>query len=86
MLHGKLLARFHRARLWLRLFALLPKDKHRANLQLLRDHGLERQHSFWICLLVGFHRHGFDLSAGAVADVECGCDLALFSGRHFVLL
>ncbi len=66
--------------------ALFPKHEIWGDLELLRDFRLEREHCFLICGLVGFHRHSFDLSAGAIADIECGCDLAFFSGRHFFLL
>src|SRR6266478_3858383 len=30
--------------------------------------------------------YGFDLSAGTIADIECGCDFAFISRRHFFLL
>ena len=82
----KIFAHFYVNRLCVRLFALFPKHEIWGDLELLWDFRLEREHCFLICGLVGFHRHGFDLSASTVADIECGRDLAFISRRHFFLL
>ena len=86
MIHGKLLAHFYRDRLRVRLFALLPENKRRRYLQLLRDDCPESEDRLRIRGIIGFHSHCFHLSAGAIANGKCGRDLAFFSGWHLVLL
>src|SRR4029077_6225245 len=79
-------AHFYVNRLGVRLFALFPKHEIWGDLELLWDFRLERQHRFLIYGLVCLHRYGFDLVAGAVANIECGRDLAFITRRHFFLL
>src|SRR5207244_10065980 len=86
MVHGKLLAHFYRDRLWVRLFALLPENKRWRYLQLLRDDCPESEDRLRIRGIIAFHSHRFHLSAGAIANIKCGRDLAFVSGRHLVLL
>src|SRR4029077_12817173 len=84
--HAKILPGVHRDRLRIRLFALFPKHKRRTDLQFLRDNSLESQDRFLIRGLIGFYRHGFDLSACAIANVKRGRDLAFFAGPNLILL
>src|SRR6266404_9398980 len=86
MVSGKLFAHFHRDHLWVWLFALLPENKRWRYLQLLRDDCPESEDRRRLRGIIGFHSHRFHLSAGALADVKCGRDLAFFSRRAFVLL
>src|SRR6266850_1368882 len=86
MFDRKIFAYFYVNRLCVRLFALLPKHEIWGDLELLWDFRLEREHRFLIYGLVGFHRYGFDLCTGAVANIECGRDLAFITRRHFFLL
>ncbi len=86
MFDRKIFPDFYINRLCVRFLALFPKHEIWGDLKLLRDFRLEREHRFLICGLVGLHRYGFDLSAGTIADIERGSDLAFFSGRHFFLL
>src|SRR5947207_309299 len=86
MLHGKFLTDLHRNRLGVRLVALLPKNKRRVDLQLLRDNRLEREDRLRIRGFVGLHRYCFDLSTGAIANVEGGCDLTGSARGNLVLL
>src|SRR4051794_41425360 len=75
MLDGKLLAGFDRDGLWVCLLALLPENKLRVNLQLLRDDGLEREDRLRTCRIVGLDGYRFNLRAGAIADIKSGGDL-----------
>src|SRR5205823_6603898 len=86
MLHSKFLADLDRDRLRVGLFTLLPENKCRADLQLLRDDCPESEDLRRLGRIVRFHGHGFYLSTGAIADVKCGRYLAFFSRFHFVLL
>src|SRR6266700_3649751 len=86
MFHWKILGCAHDDRLWLWRFTLSPKHKRWSDLELLWDHRLQGEHSGDIRRIVGFHRHSFDLGAGAFADVEGGRDLTFLSRRHFLLL
>src|SRR5882724_12944396 len=86
MLHGKILAHFHRDRLWVRLFALFPEHKRRINLQLLRDNCPESEDGLLVCGFVGLDRHSFDLSAGAIANVKSCGNLPASARGDFILL
>src|SRR5882724_441330 len=86
MFDRKFLADLHRDRLRVRLIALLPKNKRWVDLQLLRDNGPEREDRLGIRGVIGFHRHRFHLSAGAIANVKSGCNLAGSAWGNFVLL
>src|SRR5438132_13202498 len=86
MLHSKFLADLDCDRLRVRLVALLPKNKIRADLQLLRDNRPEREKRLRVRGVVGLHRDRFDLSAGAIANVKSGRNLAAPARGDFVLL
>jgi len=86
MFHGEILADLHRDRLRVRLVALLPENKCRADLQLLRDNRPEREDRLSICRVVGLHSDRFDLSARAIANVKSGRNLPGAAGGDFVLL
>ena len=72
--------------LYVRLVALLPKNKIWTDLQLLRNFSFQSEHCFLVWRLVRLHGHGLDLSAGAIADVKRSGNLAFISRRHYVLL
>src|SRR5437764_14946664 len=86
MFDRKIFAYFYVNCLCVRLVALFPKHETWGDLELLWDFRLQSEHCSLICGLVGFHSHSFDLCTGTVCDIECGCDLALISRRHFFLL
>src|SRR4030095_2575031 len=86
MFDRKIFAYFYVNDLRIRPVALFPKNKIRCDLELLRNFRFQSEHCFLIWRLVGLHRHGFYLSAGTIADVKRGRDLAFVSWRHFVLL
>src|ERR671918_1697708 len=86
MFHWKILGRAHDDRLWLWRFALSPKHECWCDLELLWNHRLQGEHGAYIGRVVGFHRHSFDLSAGAIADVERGRDFTFLSRWHFLFM
>src|SRR5438128_11519726 len=86
MLHSKFLADLDCDRLRVRLVALFPKHKRWINLQLLRDDCPEREHRLRVRGFVALHRDRFDLSAGAIANVKSGRNLAAPAWRDFVLV
>src|SRR4029453_12012421 len=86
MFHWKILSCTHDDRLWLWRFTLPPKHKCWRDLELLWDHRLQGEHRGDIRWVVGFHRHGFDLGTGALANVKGRRDLTFLSRRHFLLL
>ena len=86
MLHSKFLAYLDHNSLRFWLVALLPEDKCWIELQLLRDNRLKSENRLLIRGFVGLHRHCFDLSAGAIANVKSGRDLATPASGNFVLL
>src|SRR6476620_4249082 len=86
MLHSKFLAVLDHDSLRVWVVALLPEDKCWIELQLLRDNRLKRENCFLIRGFVCLHRHCFDLSAGAIANVKSGRDLASPATGNFVLL
>src|SRR4029077_21232241 len=86
MLHSEFFSSLHRDYFWIRLVALLPENKCRADLQLLRDDCPKSEDGLLVCGFVGLDRYSFDLSAGAIADVKGCCNLSASARRDFVLL
>src|SRR6266481_2110607 len=86
MLHSEFLSGLHRDYFWIRLVALLPKNKCRADLQLLRDDCPQSEDSLLVCGFVGLDRHSFDLSPGSIADIESRRDLPGAAWGDLVLL
>jgi hypothetical protein len=84
--HREILADFHINRLGVGFFALFPKHEIWCDLELLGDLRLKSEYRSLICGLVGLHSHGFDLSAGTIANVKRCRDLAFVARRHFFLL
>src|SRR6266496_1813070 len=86
MLHWKLLGCAHHDRLWFWRFTLPPENKCWRYLELLRDYRLQGKHRSDMLRIVGFHSHSFDLSAGALANVEGGCDFIFLSRWLFSVM
>src|SRR5215831_12926353 len=86
MFDRKIFTYFYINGLRIRLIALFPKNEIWGDLQLLRNFGFQSEHCFLIWRLVRLNGHGFYLSAGTIADVKRGRDLAFISRRHYVLL
>src|SRR6266487_1399581 len=86
MLHSEFLSGLHRDRLRLSLVALLPENKCRADLQLLRDNCPESEDGLLVCGFVGLDRHSFDLSAGSIANVKSCRNLPASARGHLILL
>src|SRR5581483_1195488 len=69
-----------------RFVPLLPEHKSRTDLQFLWNDSFESEDGFLIGGLVRLHCHGFDLCAGAIADVEGSRNLAFLPWPNLLLL
>src|SRR5260370_41909796 len=86
MLHSELFADLHCDRLRVGLVALLPENKCRADLQLLRDNRPECEDRLGIRGIIGLHGDRFDLKTGAIANVKSGGNLSGPAWGYFVFL
>ena len=72
----------------LRFFTTPPDDKHWLQFKELRNNRLERKLRGGMCRvwIISLNSDGFNLCAGAAANVKrCG-NFAFFAGKHFILL